>query len=72
MRAAGGVLVAENRRVRGGDRDVVQPTFAADLLRQGTVAGVARNKPVGYNAPAARPQRSAERLTAAERASVRS
>ena len=70
VRAAGGFLVSENRRVGVATATSSSPTFAADLLRQGAVAGVARNKPVGYNAPAQR-RRSAERLTAAERATVR-
>ena len=71
VRAAGGMLVRENRRVGVATAMSSSPTFAADLLRQGAVAGVARNKPVGYNAPATRQRRSAERLTAAERATVR-
>ena len=71
VRAAGGLLVAENQRVGVATATSSSPTFAADLLRQGVVAGVARNKPVGYNAPAQRQRRTAERLTAAERASVR-
>jgi len=70
VRAAGGFLVSENRRVGVATATSSSPTFAADLLRQGAVAGVARNKPVGYNAPAQR-RRSAEKLTAAERASAR-
>ncbi len=72
VRAAGGLLVDENLRVGVATATSSSPTFAIDLLRQGAVAGVARNKPVGYNAPAARQRRSAEQLTAAERASVRS
>ena len=71
VRAAGGFLVSENRRVGVATATSSSPTFAADLLRQGAVAGVARNKPVGYNAPAQRRRGSAERLTAAERATVR-
>ena len=71
MRAAGGFLVAENRRVGVATATSSSPTFAADLLRQGVVAGVARNKPVGYNAPAMRQRRSGEDLSPAERASVR-
>jgi subtilisin family serine protease len=71
VRAAGGVLVRENRRVGVAMATSFSPTFAADLLRQGVVRGVARNKPVGYNAPAFRQRRSGEKLTAAERASVR-
>ena len=72
VRAAGGFLVSENRRVGVATATSSSPTFAADLLRQGAVAGVARNKPVGYNAPAAAQRRhSTERLTAAERATVR-
>jgi subtilisin family serine protease len=71
VRAAGGTLVRENRRVGVATATSSSPTFAADLLRQGVVAGVARNKPVGYNAPALRQKRLAERLTAAERATVR-
>ena len=70
VRAAGGFLVSENRRVGVATATSSSPTFAADLIRQGAVAGVARNKPVGYNAPAQR-RKSAERLTAAERASAR-
>ena len=54
VRAAGGFLVSENRRVGVATATSSSPTFAADLLRQGAVAGVARNKPVGYNAPAPR------------------
>jgi subtilisin family serine protease len=71
VRAAGGFLVAENRRVGVATATSSSPTFAADLLRQGSVAGVARNKPVGYNAPAMRQRRSGEDLSPAERASVR-
>ncbi len=71
IRAAGGTLVRENRRVGVATATSFSPTFAADLLRQGAVAGVARNKPVGYNAPAFRQRRSAEQLTAAERATVK-
>ena len=71
VRAAGGLVVRENGRVGVATATSVSPTFAADLLRQGVVRGVARNKPVGYNAPSARQRFSAEQLTAAERASVR-
>ena len=71
VRAAGGMLVRENRRVGVAMATSFSPNFAADLLRQGVVRGVARNKPVGYNAPAFRQRRSGEELTAAERASVR-
>ena len=71
VRAAGGFLVSENRRVGVATATSSSPTFAADLLRQGAVAGVARNKPVGYNARPAQRRRSTERLTAAERATVR-
>jgi subtilisin family serine protease len=71
VRAAGGILVRENGRVGVAMATSLSPTFAADLLRQGIVRGVARNKPVGYNAPSARRRSSAERLTAAERATVR-
>jgi subtilisin family serine protease len=71
VRAAGGVLVRENGRVGVALATSFSPTFAADLARQGVVRGVARNKPVGYNAPAVRRRHSAEQLTAAERASVR-
>ena len=71
VRAAGGFLVAENRRVGVATATSSSPTFAADLLRQGAVAGVARNKPVGYNAPAMRQRRSGEDLSPAERASVK-
>src|SRR5829696_7043043 len=71
VRAAGGMLVRENRRVGVALATSFSPSFAADLLRQGVVRGVARNKPVGYNAPAFRQRRSGEELTAAERASVR-
>ena len=71
VRAAGGFLVAENRRVGVATATSSSPTFAADLLRQGAVAGVARNKPVGYNAPAMRQRRSGEDLSPAERARVR-
>ena len=71
VRAAGGLLIAENRRVGVATATSSSPTFAADLLRQGAVAGVARNKPVGYNAPATKQRRSAEELTAAERATAR-
>ncbi len=71
VRAAGGFLVSENRRVGVATATSSSPTFAADLARQGVVRGVARNKPVGYNAPAVRQRRSGEQLTAAERASVR-
>jgi subtilisin family serine protease len=71
VRAAGGMLVRENGRVGVAMATSFSPTFAADLLRQGVVRGVARNKPVGYNAPAFRQRRSGEHLTAAERASVR-
>ena len=68
VRAAGGFLVAENRRVGVATATSSSPTFAADLIRQGVVAGVARNKPVGYNAPAMRQRRSGEDLSPAERA----
>jgi lantibiotic leader peptide-processing serine protease len=71
VRAAGGTVVRENRSVGVATATSSSPTFAADLMRRGVVAGVARNKPVGYNAPALRQRRSAERLTAAERATVR-
>ena len=71
VRAAGGPLIAENWRVGVATATSSSPTFAADLLRQGAVAGVARNKPVGYNAPATKQRRSAEELTAAERATAR-
>jgi subtilisin family serine protease len=71
VRAAGGILVRENGRVGVAMATSFSPTFAADLLRQGVVRGVARNKPVGYNAPAFRQRRSGAELTAAERASVR-
>ena len=56
VRAAGGVLVAENRRV-GVNRDVVQ--YVRRRPAPPGHCGRRRNKPVGYNAPAARPQRSA-------------
>jgi lantibiotic leader peptide-processing serine protease len=71
VRAAGGFLVRENLRVGVATATSSSPTFAAELAHQGAVAGVARNKPVGYNAPATRQRRSAEQLTAAERASLR-
>src|SRR5829696_6913601 len=71
VRAAGGFLVRENLKVGVATATSSSPTFAAELAHQGAVAGVARNKPVGYNAPATRQRRSAEQLTAAERASVR-
>ncbi len=71
VRAAGGFLVDENRRVGVATATSSSPTFATDLLRQGAVAGVARNKPVGYNAPAIRQRRSGEDLSPAERASVK-
>ena len=38
VRAAGGFLVAENRRVGVATATSSSPTFAADLLRQGAVA----------------------------------
>ena len=38
VRAAGGFLVSENRRVGVATATSSSPTFAADLLRQGAVA----------------------------------
>ena len=71
VRAAGGTVIRENRRVGVATVTSTSATFAADLLRRGVVAGVARDKPVGYNAPALRQKPSGERLTAAERATAR-
>jgi subtilisin family serine protease len=71
VRAAGGMVVRENRRVGVATATSSSPTFGADLMRQGVVAGVARDKPIGYNAPALRQHRSIERLTAVERATAR-
>ena len=57
VRAAGGFLVAENRRVGVATATSSSPTFAADLARQGVVRGVARNKPVGRKRRAGRRRR---------------
>jgi hypothetical protein len=46
--------VRENGRVGVATAASLNPRFAADLMRQGAIAGVARNRPVGYNAPAKR------------------
>ena len=39
VRAAGGFLVSEHRRVGVATATSSSPTFAADLIRQGAVAG---------------------------------
>jgi subtilisin family serine protease len=73
VRAAGGTLVRENRRIGVATATSLNPTFAADLMRQGAIAGIARNKPVAYFAPGDRRKPDGvERLTAAEQASAES
>lgn len=73
VRAAGGVLVRENRRVGVATASSFSPTFVADLLRQQGIAGVARNRPLGHTGPNKRPKPDdVERLTAEERASATS
>jgi lantibiotic leader peptide-processing serine protease len=69
VRAAGGTLVRENRAIGVATATSLSPTFAADLMRQGAIAGIARNKPVGYNAPVTRRKPGdGERLSAVEKA----
>jgi hypothetical protein len=70
VRAAGGTLVRENRAVGVATATSFSPTFAADLMRQGAIAGIARNKPVGHSTPVDRRKPDAgEALSARERAS---
>lgn len=72
VRAAGGMLVRENHRIGVATATSVNPRFAADLMRQAAIAGVARDKPVSRTAPARRIKRDVvEYLTAAERKSAR-
>ena len=67
VRSAGGTLVRENRAIGVATATSLSPTFAAQLLRQDAIAGIARNKPVAYTAPAAKRKLDAtERLTAAQ------
>jgi subtilisin family serine protease len=71
VRAAGGMLVRENRAVGVATATSLNPRFATDLMRQAGIAGVARNKPVGRAAPAPARRDVVEYLSAAERKSAR-
>jgi subtilisin family serine protease len=71
VRAAGGTLVRENRAVGVATAISLNPRFAADLMRQAGIAGVARNKPIGRTAPAPARRDVVERLSAIERRSAR-
>jgi lantibiotic leader peptide-processing serine protease len=72
VRAAGGMLVRENQRIGVATATSLSPRFAADLMRQEAIAGVARDKPVSRTAPTRRLKRDiVERLTAAERKAAR-
>jgi subtilisin family serine protease len=72
VRTAGGTLVRENRAIGVATATSFNPTFAAQLMRQDAIAGIARNKPVAYASPTKRRKIDAtELLTATQRAAAR-
>jgi lantibiotic leader peptide-processing serine protease len=73
VRMAGGTIVRENADVGVATVSSLNQSFLSDAARQQALAGVARNAPVGMDAPAQRGSKDdVERLTAAERRDARS
>jgi lantibiotic leader peptide-processing serine protease len=71
VRQAGGLLVRENLRVGVATAYSANPNFLAEVMRQPSLLGAARSKPIG-SAPMVRPKRGViERLTTRERANAR-
>ena len=69
--AARGTVVKENIAVGVATVRSSNPTFLRDVVRQPAVAGVARNMPIGKQAPVTRPNRDAiERADQNERAAA--
>jgi subtilisin family serine protease len=71
IKAAGGKIVKENTRVGVATVKSSNPAFMADAGRQSALVGAARNRPIGQAPGGAADKDSVERLTAAERASVK-
>ena len=71
IKAAGGKLLKENTQVGVATVKSSNPAFIAAVGRQSALVGAARNRPVGKLPAGPRAKDSVERLTAAERASVK-
>ncbi len=71
IKAAGGTILKENARVGVATVKSSNPAFIAAAGRQKALVGAARNRPIGQSPGGAQDKDSVERLTAAERASVK-
>ena len=72
VRIAGGTIVRENADVGVATVSSLNPSFLSDAAAQPALGGVARNAPVGMDAPITRASKhDIERLTAAERRDAR-
>src|SRR5262245_30255725 len=72
VRTAGGTVVRENADVGVATVSSLNPSFLRDAGAQTALVGVARNAPVGMDAPAQRASKDEiEKLTAAERQNAR-
>ena len=69
IKAAGGTIVRENRRIGVATVRSSNPRFLAAVARQQSLYGAARNRPIGRAFPELRRKQDIERLTSLRRAS---